>query len=46
MEKVTITLKKKNWKILKQLELEKDFKTHDEAIEFLFKKSNIMKSKN
>lgn len=46
MEKVTITLKKENWKTLKELELERDFKTHDEAIEFLFKKSNVIKSKN
>jgi len=41
MKKVTITLKKENWRTLKKLELEKDFKTHDEAIEFLFKKSKI-----
>jgi len=44
MEKVTITLKKENWKTLKELELKKDFKTHDEAIEFLFKKSRITTS--
>ena len=44
MEKVTITLKKENWRTLKELELKKDFKTHDEAVEFLFKKSKIKKS--
>ena len=44
MEKITITIKKTNWKILKELELQKDFKTHDEAIEFLFKKSRIKTS--
>jgi len=41
MEKITITIKKTNWKILKELELKKDFKTHDEAIEFLLKKSRV-----
>ncbi len=43
MKKITITIKKDNWKALKTLELEKDLKTHDEAIEFLFKKSKIIK---
>ena len=46
MEKVTITLKKENWKILKELELKKDFKTHDEAIEFLLKKSKVTTHKD
>jgi len=37
-KKITITIKKENWKILKQLQLEKDLKTHDEVIEYLIKK--------
>ena len=44
MEKITITIKKTNWKILKELELKRDFKTHDEAIEFLMKKSKVTTS--
>lgn len=44
METVTITIKRKNWKTLKQLELKRDFKTHDEAIEFLLK--NLKSSQN
>ncbi len=36
---ITITIKKENWKALSQLELDKDLKTHDEAIEFLINKN-------
>jgi len=36
-ETITITIDKKLWKKLSQLELDKDFKTHDEALEYLFK---------
>ena len=45
-KKVTITIKKENWKILKKLELDKDFKTHDEAMEFLFIKTKLKEKPN
>ena len=45
-ETITITIKKENWKSLRQLELDKDFKTHDEAIEYLIKKEIKRQSKN
>ena len=38
---ITITIKKENWKALSQIELDKELKTHDEAIEYLIKKSKI-----
>ena len=40
-ETITITIDKKLWKKLSQLELDKDLKTHDEALEYLFKKSKF-----
>lgn len=36
---ITITIDKKLWKKLSQLELDKNFKTHDEALEYLFKEA-------
>lgn len=43
MDKKTITIKKENWKILKRLTLDNDFKTHDDTLEFLFKKEKLIK---
>ena len=38
MEKtITITIKKSNWRKLRRLEDKADLRTHDQAIEFLFK---------
>lgn len=42
-ETITITIDKKLWKILSQLELDKDFKSHDEALEYLLKESKLIK---
>ncbi len=44
-EKITITIKKRNWKTFKQLQLEKDLKTHDEVIEYLLKQKKIKRTK-
>lgn len=35
---ITITISKKIWKKLAKLKIDKDFKSYDEALEFLFKK--------
>ncbi len=40
-EKITITIKIMNWKTLKSLGLKKDLRTHDQVLEFLFKKARI-----
>ncbi len=44
-ETITITINKKLWKKLSQLELDNDFKTHDEALEFLFKELKFQEEK-
>ena len=41
-ERITITIKKAIWKKLSQLKLDRGFKTFDEGLEHLFKKSKVV----
>jgi len=38
-ETITITISKKIWKKLAKLKINKEFKSYDEALEFLFKEN-------
>ncbi len=37
-ERITITIRKKIWKVLSQLKLDKDLRSFDEVFEYLLKK--------